>query len=149
MEICHFFELFVITLLFYLPIIQFSSLASVARSKSLFLSSIQAGISEGKGLFSVEITSAQVGWVFKYFDSGFFNLNRLVYVLTSAEGIIQEESLCPNCMCFLSRQPGIGIFPNTQGSSGANEKPRPQSATYLHQLVRLHFISLEALIVLC
>lgn len=98
-------------------------------------------------LFLLKSVQPRLGG-FKYFDTGFFNLNRLVYVLASAEGIIQEESLCPNCMCFLSRQPGTGIFPNcTQGSCVANEKPRPYSAPYLHQFVCLHFISLEVLIV--
>lgn len=76
-------------------------------------------------LFLLKSVQPRLGG-FKYFDTGLFNLNRLVYVLASAEGIIQEESLCPNCMCFLSRQPGTGIFPNcTQGSCVASENSYP------------------------
>lgn len=38
--------------------------------------------------------SVQLGLCgFKYFEKVFFNLNQLVYVLASAKGNIQEESL--------------------------------------------------------
>lgn len=134
--------------MFYLSIKQLSSLSSVAGSESLFCQGTRPVSQRAAVLFLLKSVQPRLGG-FKYFDTGFFNLNRLVYVLASAEGIIQEESLCPNCMCFLSRQPGTGIFPNcTQGSCVAKEKPRPYSAPYLHQLVCLRFISLEVLIVL-